>query len=105
MIKDEYLVESFERTSLNFQNFSEDMASAASIIGKMAEARGISGELQMLFIHLNKLSLSYFEFRKEYLKLAKESLSSDELKSMLETAIEDNYEAIADAKAEIKRFS
>ena len=105
MINDEFLVESFERTGLSYQNFSEDLASAVTIIGKMAETKGVSKELQQLFLHLNKLSLSYYEFRKEYLKLAKESLSDADLRSTFESAIEDNYEYIAEAKSEIKRFS
>lgn len=105
MINDNYLVESFERTSSNFQNFSGDLASAVTIIGKMAESKGITKELQSLFVYLNKLSLSYYEFRKEYLELAKESLSDPDLKSTLESAINDNEEAISDVNAELNRFS
>lgn len=105
MITDEYLVESFERTSSNFQNFSGDLASAATIIGKLAESKGVTKELQSLFVYLNKLSLSYYEFRKEYLELAKESLSDPDLKSTLVSAITDNDEAISDVNAELNRFS
>ena len=105
MLNDESLVESFERSSLNFQHFSEDLASAAATIGKMAEEKGVSKELRSLFIQLNKLSLSYYEFRKEYLELVKESLSDPELRSTFESIISENEGCISDANVEISRFN
>lgn len=105
MLNDESLVSSFERTVQNFQIFTQDLASASSVIGKIAEPKGVTKELQQLFLYLNKLSLSYYEFRKEYLEILQESVSDDDLKSAFESAIEDNDGGIADAKSEINRFS
>ncbi|MBS1918886.1 MAG: hypothetical protein JST17_01395 [Bacteroidetes bacterium] len=105
MLNDESLVSSFERTVQNFQIFSQDLASASSVIGKIAETKGVTKELQQLFLYLNKLSLSYYEFRKEYLEIMKESVSDNSLKSAFESAIEDTEGGISDANAEINRFS
>jgi hypothetical protein len=105
MIDDEYLVSSCERANENFQSFSQDLTSATSTIERVTQIKGSSRELQLLFVQLNKLWLSYLEFRKEYLDLVKEALTDPEIKSIVESAGEENAGYISETASRLKKFN
>ena len=104
MIDDEYLVSSCERTSEIFQTFSQDMTLATNTIGKAIQINGSSRELELLYIQLNKLLISQLKFRGEYLQVIIEATADPEVKSVLESAREENTDTISETLSRLEKF-
>ena len=105
MINIEELNLSCERSLHVSQIFFEDLGTAANTLGKLIEAQGPTEELKDLYIHINKLRLSYLGLRKEYLGLLREFPSDEEFTTLLDSMETENNEDISETRTLLDKFT
>ncbi|HSU27480.1 MAG TPA: hypothetical protein VLJ68_03805 [Chitinophagaceae bacterium] len=104
MMDTESLSESCERSFQNSRAFFEDLGLCMSSMEKLIKKNGTTDELRSLYVDIVKLKLSFLEQSREYLGLVNEITTDAELKTLLETAVSDNVDDIADTHSMLDKF-